>query len=505
MSEIENPDHEIRHPGLSSLIIEDDEIQQEFASVNTALKQTIVTTFGDDGSAAGRRSGGGDAEKALFDGILTRDETESKYEIKRKVATGGMGAIYYVYDRDIKRHVILKVMLTENKTQIETIKRFVYEAWITGRLEHPNTITVHDFGYLPGYGIFFTMTYVDGESLCDVIDHLIDKDEKYVKKYDVRQLIDIFRKVCDAVEYAHSREIIHRDIKPENIMVGKFGEVLLMDWGLAKFRGDAEPEAPSENYSEILDLTATADGVVKGTPCYMSPEQAWGHPGSIDKQSDIFLLGATLYHLITLELPYYNHDLKELLRAAHKGIFTPPEDLCKSNEQVSQELCRIIRKAMAPKKVDRYETVRELSADLDALIRGTMRSERRVFEKNAYLLREGDSGAESYVIVSGQVQVFRTLDEQKIVLSTLKEGDIVGDMALITDQPRTASAIALERTEVVVLSQARFKEYLSKLPSWLEHTIKTLANRLEDTSTKLSDSVVFDRNLVDSAPHPFQL
>ncbi len=438
-------------------------------------------------------------EKRLFDKLMTRDHGESKYEIVKKVATGGMGDVYYVYDKDIRRYSILKVISEEIKDKTDHIRQFIFEARITGELEHPNIVPMHDFGYLYGYGIYYTMTFIDGESLTDLVDH---------NRYVFRSLLRVFRKVCDAVSYAHSKDIIHRDIKPDNIMVGKFGEVVLVDWGLAKRLGaDNDVVWRDGNLPAELEVhNKTVPGELKGSPFYMSPEQASGNVDEVDKQTDIFLLGATLYHIFTHSAPYEEERTINAVMRAAKGDFVPPENVYSGKEQLPRDLWRIINKAMAADKRDRYESIEEFIKDLDELIDGKMTHGTLFFEKGEVLLEEGQVGENCFIIISGKVEVYKAdLDGiGRINLGVLGACDIVGEMALITDQPRTATAVALERTEVAVLNRRFFTQNLKKLPVWMEMSINALANRLSDTTVKFTDSIVMQRD-VDIQEHPFSM
>ncbi len=430
-------------------------------------------------------------ELRLFSSILARKENEEKYEIKKKVSAGGMGNIFYVFDKDFRRHTILKMILPEHKQNSVLIRSFIREARITGQLEHPNIVPVHDLGYLPNFGIYFTMKYVEGESLLDIIRQLERGNRDYHDRYDFYTLLNIFRKICDAVSFSHSKKIIHRDIKPANIMVGNYGEALLMDWGLAKNASKQVSEITPRN----LDVAspgshrgdATRFGIIKGTPAYMAPEQAIGDTKNIDYYSDIFLLGATLYHLFTYQPPYSGTEVLGIIKKAQGHDMVPPEELCFKNQQLSKELCRIISKSMAAEKGDRYQSVQEMSSDLDDLIHGKMEFNTRTFEPGEYLVREGELGVNSFIILKGRVDVHKDIRGKIFSLGQLNEGDSVGEMALITDAPRTASAVALEATEALELDKRLFTHNLEKLPSWMEKTIVALADRLSDANTRLAD------------------
>lgn len=417
--------------------------------------------------------------------LLNREVEDTRYVLLDQVAQGGMGSIYDVFDQDLRRKNVLKVIRSDIVADPQMCRLFVKEARITAKLEHPNIVPVHDLGLLSGKDLFFTMKKVQGESLADILTRVRRGDSAYVEKYSRYQLLTIFRKICDAVAFAHSLGIIHRDIKPDNVMVAEYGEVLLMDWGLAKVQDKDEPEAEAETEAaadrllenDPLAATRTRYGVIKGTPAYMSPEQASGFVNDIDERSDIFLLGSTLYAIATLYPPYVADDLYEMLDRAAVCDFTPPAERAPERE-IPDELCRIINKAMSLDPDERYQTATELATDIDALLSGQTRSEHRLFAAGDLLINEGDTGNEAYVIVSGEVEVFKTIQDQRLVLVRLGPGDVVGEMAMISTAPRSASVVALTDTETVVITQEVMTQGLRKLPPWMGRSVAALVDRL---------------------------
>ncbi len=419
--------------------------------------------------------------------LIQRENECEKYIMGDKLAQGGMGAIYRVYDRDFKRGNVLKVILPKIMASRQMFLSFIEEARITGQLEHPNIIPVHDLGVMDNEMLYFSMKEIQGESLDKILKRIRADEADIVEKYSIYNLLVLFRKVCDALAYAHSREIIHRDLKPENIMVGNYGEVLVVDWGLARRMSEQDvtmnsPEEDVDPLSESIgDLTRTRYGMIKGTPAFMPPEQAKGQVEEIDKRTDIFLLGSTLYAIATLSAPFLGEDVYEILENAENSIFEHPKERAPKRD-LPPELCRIILKAMEPEPGDRYQHVEDIIEDIDDLLEGRTSSEQLSFKPGEFIMKEGDSGIEAYVILTGNVEVLKLVDGNYVKLVELGEGASVGEMAMISNDPRSASVRALTNTQVVVITEDLIQRGLDKLPPWMGNVVQALVQRLRATN-----------------------
>ena len=432
----------------------------------------------------------------LMNELNTFSITGKKYRVENQIATGNMGAIYQAYDMSLRRSSVLKIILPHIKKKPGQVVRFVDEARITGRLEHPNIIPINDIGVLENDQVFISMKYVHGEQLRTILKNIENGDPEYTSKYTLYTLLTIFRKVCDACAFAHSKGVIHRDIKPENIMVGDYGEVLLVDWGLAKLKDKPEETIYTEYdrlKAENIAATQSQVGAVKGTPAYMSPEQARGLVDQIDKRTDIFLLGTTLYTIAALHEPFTGRDIYEVVTNSENCNFTPPH-LRTPERQIPEELCNIIVRAMQKNPDDRYQCVEELCEDIDALMEGRAVSVEKGFKKGEFLMMEGEVGKVAYVILKGRVEVFKTMDDIKIKLVELTDGDCVGEMAMISDAPRSASVIALEDTQVIVITKELVKQGLDKLPPWMAGVVRALVDRLRAATTNIHPLMSTDCN-----------
>jgi serine/threonine protein kinase len=301
------------------------------------------------------------------------DLTGTRYRLLDRVARGGMGVVYVAEDEKLQRRVALKV-LDVLDADSDLANRLIREALVLARLEHPGIVPVHDVGTLSDGRVFYTMKFVQGERL-----------DKYIETVtSVTDLLRIFLRICDAVAFAHAHRVLHRDLKPANIMVGPFGEVLVMDWGLAKLlRADgrsqfqiADPDATilekpkrASDSGGTPSAVATGHGTVMGTPGYMSPEQARGDVEQLDARSDIFSLGALLRFLLAK-----NSD--STANAVGK-------------QHLDKALEAICLKAAAPDPEDRYPSVSELALDVSRYLDGLAVAAHResVFEKLARFYR----------------------------------------------------------------------------------------------------------------------
>src|SRR5215467_3276334 len=290
----------------------------------------------------------------LRDSADIPDLTGTRYRLIERVARGGMGVVYAAEDEKLHRRVALKVLDVPG-TDGDLAKRLTREALVLARLEHPGIVPVHDVGALADGRVFYAMKFVQGQRLDQYIEAVASIPDR----------LRIFLRICDAVAFAHARGVLHRDLKPANIMVGPFGEVLVMDWGLAKLlRVETQsesrvvdpdatiferPEASSDVIAASETSAATGHGTVMGTPGYMSPEQARGDVEHIDTRSDIFSLGALLRFLLTGDL-----------KGTASGETRRPD----------KALEAICSKAAAPAPGNRYISVQELALDVSRYLDG---------------------------------------------------------------------------------------------------------------------------------------
>jgi eukaryotic-like serine/threonine-protein kinase len=278
-----------------------------------------------------------------------------RYQLKEKVATGGMGEVHLAHDPICRRDVALKIMRPDLKENELLHKRFMREAWVTGRLSHPGVIPVYDIS--PGY---YTMPYVEGRTLKELLRAAIEEPDD--PAHQIPHLMRIFSRVCEVVAYAHEQNILHRDLKPENIMVGRHGEVYVLDWGLAKWGEDLATDDAPEMEPEL-----TQPGKIFGTLSHLPPECAAGTPTS--SHSDLYALGVMLYQILALRVPFKRPSLAEFRKTGMEEQFVSPAKVAPYRD-VPKMLARIARRALRKKVEDRYPSVQAMLSDIRNYIEG---------------------------------------------------------------------------------------------------------------------------------------
>jgi serine/threonine protein kinase len=298
---------------------------------------------------------------------------QKRYVVIREIARGGMGKVLEVEDTELRRSVALKVLRKELLGRRDVVERFLEEAQITGQLEHPNIVPVHEMGVDGGGNLYFTMKYVEGQSLAELLLKLREGNRDSLRDYPLVKLLDIFIKICEGIGFAHNRGVIHRDLKPANIMVGKFGEVQVMDWGVAKLV-DSGVRLSEEGSVVLTDrltegTAQTMVGSIIGTPSYMSPEQANGDLSATGPHTDIFSLGVILYEMLCLRSPWTGRTSDEVLDQVR---YTEPKKPSERNpdRDIPAELERLCLRCLEKDHTKRLSSARELESNVRSYIEG---------------------------------------------------------------------------------------------------------------------------------------
>ena len=454
---------------------------------------------------------------------------EQDYQIIELIGRGGMGAVYRAWQPSLGRLVAVKVLPSEGGIT-GAKERFENEARVLGLLQHPNIMPVHDLGKDAEGRSFYAMKLVKGRTLQQILFDLRKGDARAVQQYSLAALLTIFEKVCDAMSFAHSQGVLHRDLKPENIMVGEFGEVLVLDWGLAKVLvgndecqvANAEGSAPSSSDIPHSSFTDTLDGDVMGTPQYMSPEQAEGKIAEMDERSDVFSLGGVLYAILTLHPPVEGDDVKSVLQRVREGAITPPslhgtEAARKSSNssrgsvtpamnanaglphcpggRVPASLSAVAMKALQVDLAQRYQKVAELQAEVVAYQRGYATSAEQAGawrQLQLLMLRhKATTGALAALLVFSVGFVIKLVQSEHAAQSSAREAN-------------EARIVALDQSEATRRALARSQISLAEAAYRVEDTQAMLA-ALKEVPANLRDAdwrYLFSRT--DNSTHRFR-
>jgi len=385
------------------------------------------------------------------------------------IASGGMGAVTRVTDSALQRDTAKKTMHPELAQQPRMRASFVREARTTGRLEHPNIVPIHDIGVDTEGNLFFIMKLVSGRTLREMVASLPSGP---LPHHDLLNLLEVVVRVCDALAFAHASGVLHCDVKASNVMVGDFGQVYLMDWGVAR---PMQPEPTTDDE----EAEGHRGGPISGTPSHMSPEQAVGARPRLGPRSDVFLVGSLLYEVLARRPPYKGATVMATIVMAAMHRLTPVAE-ASAPYGVPRALVRIVEKAMAEAPDDRYASVADLKDDLVRFLRGGGAFPLRTYAAGEHIIREGEEGDAAYLLVRGRCEVYTGEGAGREVIRHMGPGEAFGEMAILTEGPRTASVVCLEPSTVEVVTRKVLEEELESLKPWMASFVRGLAKRFRE-------------------------
>lgn len=405
-----------------------------------------------------------------------------RFEVLRPHAAGGLGIVSVARDREVPRDVALKEIRPEAADNVEARMRFLREAEITGSLEHPGIVPIYGLGAYDDDRPYYAMKFIRGDSLRAALEKFHKRraqGEIGFESVDFRQLLQCFIDVCQAVQFAHDRGVLHRDLKPANIMLGEYGETLVVDWGLAKLmteRASALAHRPSQSTVAFAQSQSgssgseTLPGSVVGTPQYMSPEQAAGAAEHVGPATDVYALGATLYHVLAGQPSVGGGDLAEALERVRQGEILPPRAVVSTIPLPLQQICQ---RAMALRPDQRYSAARGLAEDLehyladepiDAAPDTAMQSAARFARRHRGLV--GTSMAALLCIAVGASAAGLVINHQRGI--ALRLADEKSHLAQLEQAERTRAESALKTLDAALMRMARGDEGAVQLDAELQ-------------------------------------
>ena len=283
-----------------------------------------------------------------------------RYSDFHPLATGGSAVLRTCRDNNLGRTVVMKTLHPHLADNDYMHSRFLREARVTAQLQHPTTVPVYDLGRDLEDRLYFTMKKVEGRTLRKIVELQAAGDAAALADFDLERMLGVLIQVCDGLAYAHAHGVVHRDVKPENLLVGAFGEVVLLDWGVAKVWADQG----SEGVAQIMEHQVLTDVNQRpGTPLYMSPEQVRGGGDDIDARTDVYSVGAVLYEALTLAEPLRGKRVQETFEMIVKEMPPPPRERA-PERRIPVELADVCMRALAKRPDDRFATMEEMNAAL---------------------------------------------------------------------------------------------------------------------------------------------
>jgi serine/threonine protein kinase len=420
--------------------------------------------------------------------VLAFLKQADRYSRVRELGSGGMGSVDAVLDTVLQRVVARKRINSEHMTHPEVVETFVNEIKLMARLTHPGILAMHDALLGAGGEPAYTMPLAEGRTLQSLLK------EQSGRPLPLEQAVRILVKLSETLTFAHDRGILHLDLKPENIMVGEYGEVLIMDWGAARVfdaglynaeferlaGGAAVPEQPRET-----------EGLIMGTPGYMPPEQIRDGRAALGPEADIFAVGVIFYQMITGTHPF----MDTTLRGIEDRVFDhEPPAASTVNPDVPSSLARISAKMLHKDRSGRYRRFKEVLNALDEYQRSAAGFPTRTFEAGEVIFSEGDPSDYICIVESGSVEISVDTDGDRKVIATLGRGEPFGELAAITGNPRTATATAVEASTIRMVTRDDIGAEIEKLSSWVGAIVEALTNRFIEISERLLELEKQSRN-----------
>jgi eukaryotic-like serine/threonine-protein kinase len=406
-----------------------------------------------------------------------------RYTRLRELGAGSIGKVHAVFDNFLQRVVAHKVMKPEHVGNNNILQTFGNEIKLMGRLSHPGILPVYD-AMLGDVGEpAYIMRYAEGQDLAALLQ--MPKGRLDSVAIPLEQAVRILVKLCETLAYAHDHGVLHLDLKPENIMLGRYGEVLIMDWGAARVYDTTKYEAGIKEHtgdSVHIEHKHENRNLLIGTPAYMSPEQLKSPRDQLMPASDIFSVGILFYQMITGQHPFKERVFEKL--SDKIANFAPPAAHT-VNPDIPHNISRICEGMLRKKPDERYASFREVIKDIDDYQRSGAGSPTRSYAAGEAIFKQGDPGDFVCIVVSGKVEISVDKNGKPHVIARLGANEPFGELAALTGNPRTATATALEPSVIRMISKQDIAVEIENLSPWVGSMVKALSKRFIDNSERL--------------------
>ncbi len=385
---------------------------------------------------------------------------------------GGFGEVYSCFDHTLNRLTARKSLKAPYRKDPAQLRSLINEARLISYLDHPGVVAVFD-AYTDEEGAFqYTMELIEGVNLQDELRSIERRGEYMSLSRSLRLLI----RLCQTMAYVHQKGVLHLDLKSENIMLGDFGELYILDWGNAYLYAPERYHSYLSRNGKEVDISEVINDSVKivGTPPYMSPEQTYRQRKELTPASDIFSVGVMLYRMLTGIFPFSLLSTEEFLRELH---MIEPKPLHFHRGDVPLRLSQICAKMLAKRVEERYSDFKEVVEDLQSLSEFGQVFDRQFYQAGEVFIHEGERGDCAYQILDGQVEVYRTHEGNEHRVATLGPGEMIGELSIFSQTPRSASVRAIIPTTVYVIGDNEIMAELEKLNPWVGRMIHSLSSR----------------------------
>ena len=408
--------------------------------------------------------------------LLQPFSSKERYHKADDIGEGGLSMVTSSFDSHLNRIVAVKELKGEFLSDPDLLHAFITEVKMISYLDHPGVVTVYDTHLTESQQLRYTMQLVEGQTLQAFLEYHIQPD--VVNENYLSDVTSVFTKLCETLAYVHDKGVVHLDLKTENIMLGHYGEVMIMDWGNAYLYDDSLYKDYVRKFlkeESDAQIQLEARDTILGTPLYMSPEQTLSR-NNLGPTSDIFSIGVVVYELLTGQRPFAAATVEEIVEQVRTLDPPPVHEL---NPDIPLRLSNILQKMMQKAPGDRHQSAHEVLHDLQAAQTSGQAFPLWEIAAGQVIFHEGDPGDFTIRIKTGKIEISKQNQGARQVLAELGPGDVIGELSVFSDMPRTATATALEDTAVYLMRSAEVNAEMDKLSPWVSQMIHALSNRFE--------------------------